>query len=165
MDLVQVLPNALKCPCVSIKHALKKQGIKTLKPLISQGFQVSVSILVTQDGCGDRTRTCDLRVMRQSQGEIGVISAPICAFYRHSFGEFSIVSVQPCPLQSCSGSKVGQDRFTGNFQSRNVIYQCIPHRGDVDCTISVDIEIPGVLNDTPRNCFVLCLSFVGKLRY
>ena len=63
MDLVQVLPNALKCPCVSIKHALKKQGIKTLKPLISQGFQVSVSILVTQDGCGDRTRTCDLRVM------------------------------------------------------------------------------------------------------
>ena len=53
MDLVQVLPNALKCPCVSIKHALKKQGIKTLKPLISQGFQVSVSILVTQHGCGD----------------------------------------------------------------------------------------------------------------
>ena len=50
MDLVQVLPNALKCPCVSIKHALKKQGIKTLKPLISQGFQVSASILVTQDG-------------------------------------------------------------------------------------------------------------------
>ena len=32
-------------------------------------------------------------------------------------------------------------------------------------SISVDIEIPGVLNDTPRNCFVLCLSFVGKLRY
>ena len=49
-NLVQVLPDALKCPCVSIKHALKKQGIKTLKPLISQGFQVSVSILVTQDG-------------------------------------------------------------------------------------------------------------------
>ena len=165
MDLVQVLPNALKCPCVSIKHALKKQGIKTLKPLRNQGFQVSVSILVTQDGCGDRTRTCDLRVMRQSQGQIGVISAPICAFYRHSFGEFSIVSVQPCPLFSDSGSKLGLDRFTGNFQSRNVIYQCIPHRGDVDCTISVDIEIPGVLNDTPRNCFVLCLSFVGKLRY
>ena len=44
MDLVQVLPNALKCPCVSIKHALKKQGIKTLKPLRNQGFQVSVPI-------------------------------------------------------------------------------------------------------------------------
>ena len=53
MDFVQVLPNALNCPCVSINHALKKQGIKTLKPLISQGFQVSVSILVTQHGCGD----------------------------------------------------------------------------------------------------------------
>ena len=107
-NLVQVLPNALKCPCVSIKHALKKQSIKTLKPLISQGFQVSVSILATQDGCGDRTRTCDLRVMRQSQAQIGVISAPICAFYRRSLGEFSVVSVRPCPLFSDSGSKVGQ---------------------------------------------------------
>ena len=116
-------------------------------------------------GCGSRTRTCDLRVMRQSQAQIGVISAPICAFCRRSLGGFSIVSVQHYPLFSRSGSKLGQDRFTGNFQSRNVIYQCIPHRGDVDCTISVDIEIPGVLNDTPRNCFVLCLSFVGKLRY
>ena len=47
--------------------------------------------------------------MRQSQAQIGVISAPICAFYRHSFGEFSIVSVQPCPLFSDSGAKLGQD--------------------------------------------------------
>ena len=30
--------------CIYKKHALKKQGIKTLKPLISQGFQVSVPI-------------------------------------------------------------------------------------------------------------------------
>ena len=30
------------------------------------------------------------------------------AFYRHSFGEFSIVSVQACPLFSDSGSKLGQ---------------------------------------------------------
>ena len=59
-------------------------------------------------GCGGRTRTYGLRVMRQSQAQIGVISAPICAFYRHSFGEFSIVSVQACPLFSCSGSKEGQ---------------------------------------------------------
>ena len=50
VDLVQVLPNALDWLCVSIKCALEKRGIKTLKPLISQGFQVSVSILVTQDG-------------------------------------------------------------------------------------------------------------------
>lgn len=67
-NLVQVLPNTLKCPCVSIKRALKKRGIKTLKPLISQGFQVSVSILVTQDGCGGRTRTYGLRVMRAPSG-------------------------------------------------------------------------------------------------
>ena len=45
---------------------------------------------------------------RQSQGQIGVISAPICAFYHRSLGGFSIVSVQPCPLFSRSGSKVGQ---------------------------------------------------------
>ena len=59
-------------------------------------------------GCGDRTRTCDLRVMRQSQAQIGVISAPICAFCHRSLGEFSIVSVQPCPPQFHSGSKLGQ---------------------------------------------------------
>ena len=51
------------------------------------------------------------RVMRQSQAQIGAISAPICAFYHHSFGGFSIVSVQSCPLFSDSGSKVGQDSF------------------------------------------------------
>nr|DAL67206.1 MAG TPA: hypothetical protein [Caudoviricetes sp.] len=49
--------------------------------------------------------------MRQSQAQIGAISAPICAFYRHSFGEFSIVSVQACPLFSDSGSKLGQRGF------------------------------------------------------
>ena len=47
---------------------------------------------------------------RLSQGQIGVISAPICAFYHRSLGRFSIVSVQPCPLQAYSGSKVGQTR-------------------------------------------------------
>ena len=75
-------------------------GAKCGKSLISQEIRTF--------WCGDRTRTCDLRVMRQSQGQIGVISAPICAFYRHSFGEFSIVSTQPCPLFSDSGSKLGQ---------------------------------------------------------
>ena len=47
-------------------------------------------------------------VRRQSQAQIGVVSAPICAFYHRSLGGFSIVSVQPCPLFSCSGSKLGQ---------------------------------------------------------
>ena len=45
---------------------------------------------------------------RLSHAHIGVISAPICAFYHHSFGGFSIVSVQSCPFQFHSGSKVGQ---------------------------------------------------------
>ena len=39
-----------------MKHALKKQGIKTLNPLISQGVQVSVSILVTQVVMRDQFR-------------------------------------------------------------------------------------------------------------
>ena len=47
--------------------------------------------------------------MSQSQAQIGVISAPICAFYHRSLGGFSIVSVQPCPLFSYSGAKLGQD--------------------------------------------------------
>ena len=45
---------------------------------------------------------------RLSHAHIGVISAPMCAFYHHSLGGFSVVSVQPCPLFSDSGSKVGQ---------------------------------------------------------
>ena len=32
---------------------------------------------------------------RLSQAQIGAVSAPICAFYHHSFGGFSIVSVRP----------------------------------------------------------------------
>ena len=46
--------------------------------------------------------------MRLSHAQIGAVSAPICAFYRRSLGESSIVSIQPCPLFSDSGSKVGQ---------------------------------------------------------
>ena len=95
-------------PLCIYKTRFEKTGIKTPKPLISQGFRVSVSILVTLDGCGGRTRTYGLRVMRQSQAQIGVISALICAFYHCPLGGFSIVSVHPCLLQSYSGSKLGQ---------------------------------------------------------
>ena len=45
---------------------------------------------------------------RLSHAQIGVISTPICAFYRRSFDGFSIVSVQHYLLFSYSGSKVGQ---------------------------------------------------------
>ena len=47
---------------------------------------------------------------RLSHAQIGVISAPICAIYRHSLGGVSIVSVQRCLLQFYSGSKLGQTR-------------------------------------------------------
>ena len=53
-------------------------------------------------------RTPGLLVRRLSHAQIGVVSAPICAFYHHSLGGSSIVSVQPCPLFSDSGSKLGQ---------------------------------------------------------
>ena len=49
-----------------------------------------------------------LLVHRLSQGQIGAVSAPICAFCHRSLGGFSVVSAQPCPFFSDSGSKVGQ---------------------------------------------------------
>ena len=49
-----------------------------------------------------------LLVHRLSHAQIGAVSAPICAFYRRSLSGSSIVSARICPLQSCSGSKVGQ---------------------------------------------------------
>ena len=50
-----------------------------------------------------------------SHAQIGVISAPICAFYRRSFDGFSVVSVHPCPFQFHSGSKLGQEQGDSNF--------------------------------------------------
>ena len=50
-----------------------------------------------------------------SHAQIGVISAPICAFYHRSLGGFSVVSIQPCPLQFRSGSKLGQEQGDSNF--------------------------------------------------
>ena len=50
--------------------------------------------------------------LRLSQGQIGAVSAPICAICRRSLGGSSIVSVQTCPLFSDSGSKVGQTLCT-----------------------------------------------------
>lgn len=103
---------------------------KNPETVAASGFSGAISFLVAQCGCGGRTWTYDLRVMRQSQGKIGVVSAPICAFYHRSLGGFSIVFVQTCPLFSRSGSKVGQDRFTGGFQC-----------GNVDCSIGVNNSV------------------------
>ena len=66
-------------------------------------------------------RTPGLLVRRLSQGKIGVISAPICAFYHHSFGGFSIVSIQPCLLQFFSGSKVGQAQFCNRDEQTQLL--------------------------------------------
>ena len=41
--------------------------------------------------------------------------------------------------------------------------QRIPHRGNVDGAVGGDIEIPGVLYDTPRNGGVFPLDFIGEL--
>ena len=92
-------------PLCIYKTRFEKTGDKTPKSLISQWFRVSVSILVTLDGCGGRTRTCDLRVMRLSQGQNGAVSAAFCTICHHSLGGFSIVSVQPCPLFRILGQK------------------------------------------------------------
>ena len=53
-------------------------------------------------------RTPGLLVRRLSHAQIGAVSAPICAFCHRLLGGFSVVSVQPCPLFSDSGSKLGQ---------------------------------------------------------
>ena len=48
----------------------------------------------------------------------------MCAFYHHSLGGFSIVSVQPCLLQSYSGSKLGQRGFY-NYEPQVVGYNIL----------------------------------------
>ena len=103
------------------KNSLLPEWVRKVLESVILRFLISVKRLEKspetdwfQDfsGCGVRTRTYGLRVMRQSQAQIGVISAPICAFYHRSLGGSSIVSVQPCPIFSCSGSKLGQTRCT-----------------------------------------------------
>ena len=46
---------------------------------------------------------------RLSHAHIGVISAPICAFYHRSFGGFSVVSVRPARFFCVLGQKWVRD--------------------------------------------------------
>ena len=62
---------------------------------------------------------------RLSHAQIGAVSAPICAFYHHSLGGFSIVSAQPCPFQFHSGSKLGQRRI---WNCINSVFRCFISR-------------------------------------
>lgn len=41
--------------------------------------------------------------------------------------------------------------------------QRIPHRGNVNGPVGMDIEIPGVFYDTPRNGGILPLDLIGEL--
>ena len=74
-----------------------------------------------------------------------------------------------CPFSwvqfiSFVGQTVGQDLFTGGFQRGNIMHERVPYRGNIDRSVSVDIEVPGVLNDTPWNCLIPRLDIVRKLR-
>lgn len=108
-----------------------------------------------------KRRTPGLLVRRLSHAQIGAVSAPICAFYHRSLGGFSLVSVQPCPLFSDSGSKVGQNLFASFFQCRNVICQCIPYRENINRTVSASIAVSGAIDDAPRNRLMQTVSAQG----
>ena len=51
-----------------------------------------------------------------------------------------------CEAPICSGR---QDGLTGVTQGRNVMVQRVPHRGEINGTVRVDIEIAGVLDNAP----------------
>ena len=99
---LQMIASVCECSRSSVKRALTV--------LRDRGFIDIKGGAQKLHGKGHR-QTCNryyLLDTRQSQGQIGVISAPICAFCHHSFGGFSVVSVQPCSPRSYSGSKLGQ---------------------------------------------------------
>lgn len=100
---LQTIASVCECSRSSVKRALTV--------LRDRGFIDIKGGAQKLHGKGHR-QTCNryyLLDTRQSQGQIGVISTPICAFYHGSLGGSSIVSVQPCPLFSYSGAKLGQD--------------------------------------------------------
>ena len=99
---LQTIASVCECSRSSVKRALTV--------LRDRGFIDIKGGAQKLHGKGHR-QTCNryyLLDTRQSQGQIGVISAPICAFCHRPLGGFSVVSVQPCPLFSDSGSKLGQ---------------------------------------------------------
>ena len=73
------------------------------------------------DGLQLNFYVCQQVQILTAPAQIGAISAPICAFCRHSLGGFSIVSVQPCLLFSYSGSKMGQAQFCNRDEQNSII--------------------------------------------
>ena len=98
--------------------------IQKATPLGTLSVSLKISRLVWLFGTPWGIRTPGLLVRRLSHAQIGVVSAPICAFCHRSFGGFSVVSVQPCPLFSDSGSKVGQRGFY-NYEPQVVGYNIL----------------------------------------
>ena len=56
---------------------------------------------------------------------------------------------------------MGQDFFAGGFQGGNIIFKRIPYRGNVDRTVSVNIEVSCVLDDAPWNRLIQTVSAQG----
>ena len=70
------------------------------------------------------------------------------------------------PLPAWSGSAFGsavQNTPTSSLQRGNIMKQCVPHRGDIYRTISMDIKVPRVFDDPPRDSPVLSLNVIRKL--
>ena len=56
---------------------------------------------------------------------------------------------------------MGQNFFAGGFQGGNIIFKRIPYRGNVDRTVSVNIEVSCVLDDAPWNRLIQTVSAQG----
>ena len=58
---------------------------------------------------------------------------------------------------------VFQNVLAGCFQSGDVIGQRVPDRGDINGTVSMNVEVASILDDSPGNHGVLLFNFLGKL--
>jgi len=55
--------------------------------------------------------------------------------------------------------------FTSSFQHWNVINQGFPYGRQVNRPVGMDIEVSGILDDTPRNRRIECFCIVGQFAY
>ena len=100
---------------------------------------------------------------RPSRRKNGAISAPFQAVYRYLLDGFSVVPVWNCLFYSKSGSKVGQNFLAGGFQSGNFVHQSVPYRRNINRPVGMNIEIPGILDDSLRNQLVPRIDLIEKL--
>ena len=96
------------------------------------------------------TRTSDLlRVkIRQVRKERAIPSFPPLLAQNH------LLSAPLFPLSPAySNSRLGHGLGQATRMNSKMV-QCIPHRGNADDTVGIDIEIPDALDDTPGNGWV-----------